>query len=258
MENSGKEQQEHSGCSGYCRRCGQVHRLDGLRARSHARALMEKLDRFGRIDFQAPADSAVPACSTQKIFGPARGKMFGVLLCRDFAGHEVVFQAFSGQFNGCWQVPGWVDPLFDVERFHRLNEPREKEIKALGREMEIFPVGSREQQELRRRRKKKSRRLMEDIFSLYRVPNFRREEKKLVEVFTGAGGMPTGTGDCCAPKLLAHAARNDLMPLSLVEFYYGRDNASGSGIHKQFYPPCSSRCQSILGHMLCGIEGAGR
>ncbi len=215
---------------------------------------MEKLDRFGRIDFLAPADSAVYDCSTQKIFGPARGKMFGILLCRDSAGHDVVFQAFSGQFNGRWQVPGWVDPLFDVKQFHRLNGAREQEIKALGREMETLRVGSRELQELRRRRKKKSRRLMEDIFSLYRVPNFREEEKKLAEVFTGAGGMPTGTGDCCAPKLLAHAARNNLMPLSLAEFYYGRDNASGSCTHKQFYPPCTSRCRQILGYMLCGIE----
>lgn len=219
---------------------------------------MVKLDRFGRIDFQAPAGLAAPDCSIKKLFGPARGKMFGVLLCRDFSGLEVVLQAFSGQFNGCWQVEGWARPLFDIERFHRLNGPREKEVKALGLEMGTLSVGSRELQALGRRRKKKSRRLMKDIFSLYRVPNFRGEEKKLAEVFTGAGGMPTGTGDCCAPKLLAHAARNHLMPLSLAEFYYGRDNASGSGIHKQFYPSCRSRCQPILGHMLCGIEGADR
>ncbi len=256
MENFGEEKQEHSGCLGYCRRCGQVHGLDGVRARVYARALMEKLDRLGRIDFQAPADSAVPDCSIQKLFGPARGKMFGVLLCRDSAGHEVVLHAFSGQFNGRWQVEGWVDPLFDVMQFHRVNEPGEKEIKALGQEMKTLPAGSRELQALRCRRKKKSRRLMEDIFSLYRIPNFRGEEKTIAEVFTGPQGMPTGTGDCCGPKLLAHAAHNNLFPLSLTEFYYGRDNASGSCIHKQLYQPCRSRCQPILGYMLCGIEGA--
>jgi len=256
MENSGKEKQGRYGCSAYCRRCGQAHSLDGLRARSHARALMKKMDRLGRIDFSTPSLQVESNYSIQKIFGPARGKMFGVLLCRDNLEREVVLYAFSGQFNGHWRADGWVDPLFDVVQFHRLNGPREKEIKALGREMEIFSVGSREWLELCRRRKKKSRRLMEDLFSLYRVPNFRGEEKELAEVFTGAGGMPTGTGDCCAPKLLAHAARNMLMPLSLAEFYYGRDNASGSGIHKQFYPPCTSRCQPILGYMLCGIEGA--
>ena len=240
-------------CSGYCRQCGQIHSLDALFARSHARDLMEKLDHFGRIDFQAPAESAVPACSTAFLFGPARGKMFGVLLCRDGHGNEVVLHAFSGQYNGRWQVAGWVAPLFAVEKFHQLNDPREKEIKALGRAMETHSPGSSEQMRLRYRRKACSRRLMEDIFTLYRVPNFRDHEKLLPEVFAGSGGMPTGTGDCCAPKLLAHAARNNLKPLSLAEFYYGRNNASGSCVHKQFYPPCRSRCQPILGYMLCGI-----
>ncbi len=243
-----------SACSGYCRHCERVHGLDGIRARVHARTLMEKMDRFGRLDFLTPSLQAKSDCSLHKLLGPARGKMFGVLLCRDIFEKEVVLQAFSGQLNGHWRVDGWADPLFDVEQFHRLNGPREKEIKALGRAMETFSIGSRERLELRRSRKKKSRRLMEDIFALYRVPNFRGEEHSLVEIFTGAGGIPTGTGDCCGPKLLAHAARNNLLPLSLTEFYYGRDNISASRTHKNFYPPCRSRCQPILGYMLCGLE----
>ncbi len=255
MGNRVKEAREQAVCSGYCRRCGRVHGLDGFRARGHALELMDRLDRFGRIDFSTVSLQAGKDCSIHQLFGSARGKMFGVLLCRDTFEKEVVLQAFSGQFNGHWRVDGWVEPLFDVEQFHRLNGPREKEVKDLGRKMETVPVGSREHLELRRRRKKKSRRLMEDIFSLYRVPNFRGEGCSLAEVFAGAGGMPTGTGDCCAPKLLAHAARNNLMPLSLAEFYYGRDNASASCIHKAFYPPCSTRCQPIIGYMLCG---AGR
>lgn len=257
MESTVEGGRNHAVCSGYCRRCGRVHTLDGVRARVHARALMEKMDRLGRVDFLAPSERAAPECSTAFLFGPARGKMFGVLLCRDAQGEEVVLQAFSGRFNGRWQVEGWVDPLFDVQQFHRLNEPREREVKALGREMEPLPVGGSERLELGRRRKKISRRLMEDIFALYRVPNFRGEEKTLFEVFTGPGGMPTGTGDCCAPKLLAHAARNNLLPLSLIELYYGRDNASGSRAHGHFYPPCSTRCQPILGAMLCGLERSG-
>ncbi len=241
-------------CFGYCRQCDRIHSLESLFASRHARELIVQLDNFGHIDFLEPSNGSQPCYATEALFGKARGKMFGVLLCRDVFGKEIVLYAFSGQFNGRWRVPGWVDPLFDVDCFHRCNDVKEKEIKALGREMETLQPGSKEHDGLRRRRKALSQSLMREIFALYRLPNFRGEERSLYELFTGNGGVPTGTGDCCAPKLLAHAARNNLVPLSLTEFYYGRENLSRSCMHKQFYPPCTTRCLPILGHMLCGVE----
>jgi len=215
---------------------------------------MASLDRVGRIDFQCAQSEADPDWATDHLFGPARGKMFGILLCRDREGRSVTLRAFSGQFNGHWQVPGWVAPLFDVQRFKRVNIPAERKIKAMGKVLEGLERGGREWLELRQRRKASSRALMRELFALYRVPNFRGEERPLTEVFYSPGGMPTGSGDCCAPKLLAAAARSDLLPLSLAEFYYGRETASASCRHKQFYSPCAARCQPLLGFMLCGLQ----
>ena len=61
-------------------------------------------------------------------------------------------------------------------------------------------------------------------------------------------------GDCCAPKLLDHAARNNLKPVGIAEFYWGPSNPSQTKKHGQFYPACRGKCEPILGHMLEGME----
>jgi hypothetical protein len=66
--------------------------------------------------------------------------------------------------------------------------------------------------------------------------------------------MPTGTGDCCGPKLLAQAAIEGLRPLGLAEFYWGRENRSGSRRHTTFSASCPEKCGPILGFMLCGLD----
>jgi tRNA pseudouridine32 synthase/23S rRNA pseudouridine746 synthase len=63
-----------------------------------------------------------------------------------------------------------------------------------------------------------------------------------------------GVGECCAPKLLNYAALNGLKPLGLSEFYWGKENKSGTRKHGEFYPACAEKCQPILGFMLCGIK----
>ena len=131
---------------------------------------------------------------------------------------------------------------------------------------------------LKDRRKKISRSLMKEIHSLYFINNFAGEKKPMSDVFlrktelekikktgrsadtvsglpaSGKIGMPSGTGDCCAPKLLNYAAKEGLVPLSIIEFYYGKENRSGTKKHKHFYPPCIEKCAPILGFMLYGID----
>ena len=183
--------------------------------------------------------------------------MFGVLLCRDVQGKTKILHGFSGMFNGHWRVPGWVGPFFDVDAFYELVVPVERSIKELGRRMEQEKHNETSWLRLRARRRDLSRQLMQQIFALYRLPDFRGRCHTLGQAFHGTGGIPTGTGDCCAPKLLAHAARHDLVPLSLAEFYYGRENASATRKHKHFYPACKEKCAPILGTMLCGIGEIG-
>ena len=42
-------------------------------------------------------------------------------------------------------------------------------------------------------------------------------------------GFPTGTGDCCAPKLLHEAALRGLEPAAMAEFWFGAPSADGAG-----------------------------
>jgi tRNA pseudouridine32 synthase/23S rRNA pseudouridine746 synthase len=62
--------------------------------------------------------------------------------------------------------------------------------------------------------------------------------------------MPAGAGDCCAPKLLADAARQDLTPLAIAEIFVGDTTMKKEG---EFYDACKDRCQPVLGFMLCGL-----
>lgn len=238
--------------SGFCATCGTVHYLGEGNSRQYAFKLMEQLEEFERIDFPAPGTRPstpdTSLFSTDVLFSEARGHMFGVLECKDAQGNTVVLKAFSGQYNGCWLADGWVPPILDVHEFDRLVEPVDREIKALDRQ-----IAENKDPELIRRRRAISQQLMKDLHALYQLTNFRAEVRPLTQVFPNIG-IPTGTGDCCAPKLLNHAARNGLRPVGLSEFYWGRENRSGTRQHKQFYPACAEKCQPILGFMLCGTE----
>ncbi len=223
----------------FCRHCDREHTLDRESATGAAKKLMASLDK---------------ELSTEYLYGKARGKMFGVLLCQTPAGDTITLKAFSGQFRGRWKVKGWVPPLFSVEDFDSLNTPVEQKIKALGREAERIPSDTPAKRALLLQRKQLSRQLMRNIHALYRLHNFKGEQCSLFDLFPEKQGIPTGTGDCCAPKLLNYAAIHNLRPLGLVEFYHGRRNKSGSRREGEFYPACENKCAPILGFLLCGLS----
>ena len=247
-----------AGCAGYCRHCRREHRLGPGDSRAAALRLMELLHREGTVDLFREQPRRDPALATEVLFGPARGKMFGVLQCRSAEGEIRHLYAFSGQYEGRWLVPGWVPPVFDPEDFARVHDPLERRIKEMGRALDNPATSAEQCLHLRRQRRLLSRRLMLDLHGLYRLPNPRGEELPMAEAYLGAGNMPTGTGDCCAPKLLAAACRLGLRPLGLSEFYWGRENRSGTRHHGRFSPPCEEKCLPILGFMLCGLDEEGR
>ncbi len=244
---------DHLACAGFCRDCGREHRLLPGEAVGYGLRLMARLEQEGRIDFARPRAEAEPRFSTAPLFGPARGKMFGVLVCRRPDGSRTVLHAFSGQYGGAWEVEGWAGPLFSVPRFEAVSRSTEKEIKALGRRIEALAPGSTARHALACRRRQLSRELMRELHGLYSLANFRGQRRGLARAFLEPG-IPTGAGDCCAPKLLNHAARNNLLPLGLAEFYWGRENRSATRKHGRFYPPCLSKCRPLLGFLLCGLE----
>ena len=242
------------GYKGLCSRCGRGHGLVIGYARDPAVSLLKKLDKTGRIDFDVPESEADPRFSTDYLYGDARGQMLGVLVCRDRDGNTGVLKAFSGQYNSMWRVPGWVPPLVDVSVLTRISFGVERMIKRLGHQIAELPGDSPKRKDLIGKRKAMSQALMKDIHALYRIPNFRRELASLPDVVYGDGGIPAGTGDCCAPKLLGYAARHRLTPLGLAEFYFGKKNRSGTKRHGKVYTSCSSKCGRILGYMLCGLD----
>ncbi|MCI5138390.1 MAG: hypothetical protein D3922_08230 [Candidatus Electrothrix sp. AR1] len=247
-----KKQRGRIGAVGFCQSCEQEHCLPASPAEEAALQLMKTLESEGRIDFALPSHRADPRCSVDYLWGPARGKMFGVLIAQAPNWDKVHLRAFSGQYNGLWQVPGWVGPVFDCNAFHQVHDDEERAIKKLTRQIDGLVPSCPERQDLVRLRKKKSQQLMREIHSLYRLQNFHGQSAGLKKIFHSDKGVPTGTGDCCAPKLLQHAALHGLTPLGLTEFYLGKENASGSRQHGCFYPSCRTKCYPILGFMLCG------
>lgn len=241
-------------CRGACARCGGEHVFPVGPAREPALALFRRMEAEGRIDFDVPEADADPRFSTDYLYSDARGQMFGVLVVRDENGNTGVLKAFSGQYNSAWEVEGWVPPLIDVTRFKSDTFEPEQRIKAMGREIVGLPPDSPARQLLIYKRKKASQTLMQEIHAMFRLPNFRGEHVPLPLAVHGKGNAPTGTGDCCAPKLLGYAALHNLTPLGLAEFYFGRTNRSGSKEHGKFYPSCLDKCGRILGFMLCGLE----
>jgi hypothetical protein len=242
-----------AGNGGLCARCGVLHLLPSEPALQDCLQLAEQLSRHRRIDWTVSERQADSRCATGTLFGETGGKMFGVLCCRDSRGAKVVLRAFSGQYNGLWQVAGWVAPIFDVAAFTGLVHHPEREIKRIGREIAGLPRDSSRRRQLTVQRRTLSRQLMRTIHGLYQLRNFRGERLGLTAAFIGKGAPPSGTGDCCGPKLLHHAAVHGLIPEAMAEFYWGRSNASATRVHGVFYPACRTKCQPILGFQLCGL-----
>jgi tRNA pseudouridine32 synthase/23S rRNA pseudouridine746 synthase len=73
--------------------------------------------------------------------------------------------------------------------------------------------------ELKRQRKSRSRQLQTQMHEVYRLTNFAGASMTLQAL--RPQGLPTGTGDCAAPKLLHYAAIQGWQPLALAEFWWG-------------------------------------
>ncbi len=123
--------------------------------------------------------------------------------------------------------------------------------------------------ELKQQRKLRSRQLQTQMHEAYQLMNFLGVSSSLRSLMPA--GMPTGTGDCCAPKLLHYAATHQLKPMAMAEFWWGGegegargrrgdeetgglgDGGTGRKIRGEFYGACVERCQPLMGFMLAGI-----
>lgn len=111
-------------------------------------------------------------------------------------------------------------------------------------------------QELKERRKIQSNELQRRLFESYAFLNAHNESKNLLDIFETDLNIqpPAGAGECCAPKLLQFAYKNNLKPLAISEFWWGASPKSEIKKHKNIYPACWGKCHPILNHMLQGLE----
>ena len=151
---------------------------------------------------------------------PGQGRMLGILVCTD----GTVLRAYSGEpdlqtyFDA---LGGFVPPVFDVPEYQRILDDYDRLIH-----------DSKDHRLL-------SRQCWTKLKSLYMFHCYDGLIHSLDDVFPNS---PSGTGDCCAPRLLSHAYKLGKNPLSLCEFFYG----SGSYGHKSFQNPCDARCKPVL------------
>ena len=148
---------------------------------------------------------------------------------------------------------------------------------------------------LKQERKRKSDSLQHWLFEHFIMLNAKGEKKNLLDIFsewaerTGSKCVipPSGSGECCAPKLLQYAYIKGLKPREIAEFTAPNpapSPARGKGVVTQypdefpikeqdyitpfprageglglgasfsFRPACQSRCKPILDWMLQGLE----
>ncbi|MEH2121252.1 RluA family pseudouridine synthase [Nostoc sp.] len=106
--------------------------------------------------------------------------------------------------------------------------------------------------ELKQQRKTLSCQLQAQMHATYSLTNFSGRSQSLQQLMPG--GFPTGTGDCCAPKLLHYAATHNLKPLAMAEFWWGASSVNQDKIQGEFYGACAERCQPLMGFLLSGLK----
>ena len=199
------------------------------------------------------------------------GFMVGALVCTNTTGERVVLYAVSGiayevvstsSTATASVVPEPVEgpqkiivpPIVSPEQIEKALEKNDKEIHEITNKINAFTVPEPvEGPQLKERRTQLTTESLLNVFSLYTFTRFDGKKITLNEIIALHGGRlpPTGTGDCCAPKLLSYAFEHNLIPLSMDEVFYGKDSPNKKC--GQSYPPCDERCGYILPSIL-GLE----
>ena len=107
---------------------------------------------------------------------------------------------------------------------------------------------------LKAERKERSEKLHQAIFDNYHFLNKKKSPKSLNKIFQEINKKPiAGTGNCAAPKLLQYTFQNNLQPIAMAEFWWGKPLKNEVRKHKNYYPACNGKCKPILNHMLNGL-----
>jgi tRNA pseudouridine32 synthase / 23S rRNA pseudouridine746 synthase len=158
------------------------------------------------------------------------------------------------QRNQISQLPESATVLAAIERASKADSRCKREFKEHWQarlqplKLEVDRLNA-EIRDLKQQRQTLSQTLQTQLHQTTTITNFAGETKSLQTL--RPAGLPTGSGECCAPKLLHYAASNQLTPLAMAEFWWG--TAVGEKQQGVFYGACADRCQPLMGFMLSGL-----
>jgi len=223
------------------------------------------LNQRSDFDFNAIRDSIIRDIESHAEWREEvhRGKMFGFLI---YEGG--ILKAYSGQILGRSDWEGYVPAIFDYLQPDGYFKTHEAEITLLNNKIKeaeaLLPKGkrTREVESMKAERKERSQALQRWLFTKFKttppLPSQGEGDKTFLQIFTDYAQRtgskqtvpPSGTGECCAPKLLHYANTHGLKALAIAEFWYGYSPKGIIRHHGQFYEPCQAKCMPLLWYML--------
>ncbi len=109
---------------------------------------------------------------------------------------------------------------------------------------------------LKNKRRNRSDQLQQWLFSQFVMLSAKGEKRNLTEIFrtTPQAVPPSGSGECCEPRLLQFAFANGYEPLCMAMMWLGASPQNIVRKHRHYYPACQGRCKPILEWMMQGLD----
>lgn len=191
-----------------------------------------------------------------------QGVMIGSLVCWDKNEKKrLVLYAVSGNNKQLISIKNnsngiFVPSIVSSEEIDQALKENDKEIHELTEEINKLTLvnkNSTERTKLVKKRTELTDSSLKKVFSLYSFTKYDGKKISLDEIIESHNNHlpPTGTGDCCAPKLLSYAFEKGYEIISMDEVYYGRDTKNKK--NGMSYAPCDERCGYILPFIM-GLE----
>ena len=181
--------------------------------------------------------------------------MLGSLICKDKNNKKIKLFAISGSTKKIKKNKDddliFVDAIVSAEQIEKALEKNDDEIHALTNTINSYSGPTEVLESLKKKRLELTSQSQKNVFNLYSFYCIDGKKRSLKEICTN-NFPPTGTGECCEPKLLNYAFKNNLQPLSMAEILFRRDEKFEEQDIKAI-PPCDERCSLILPSML-GIK----
>ena len=191
-----------------------------------------------------------------------QGVMIGSLVCWDKKKNKrIILYAVSGNNKQLISTKNisneiFVQSIVSSEEIDQALKENDKEIHELTEEINKLTLvnkNSTERTKLVKKRTELTDSSLKKVFSLYSFTKYDGKKISLDEIIEYHNNHlpPTGTGDCCAPKLLSYAFDKGYEIISMDEIYYGRDTKNKT--NGMSYAPCDERCGYILPFIM-GLE----